>query len=186
VGTVLLATLALAGCGGDDGGTAAFGATTAAGGGATSSTVASGATSSTVAGGATTAKAGTTTVKAGATTGVGFCGDWFGAAAEVGAVSSATGNAKTDAAADLKNLENYFAALAKVAPADIKADFTTYADFWKKYAAALAKYNGDFTKLLTDPDGQKLFTELSSAKLETASSNISAWVEKNCGAAASK
>jgi hypothetical protein len=133
--------------------------------------------STTVAGSVPTTMAKSTTLPL--TNGDGFCGDWGKAAQAVAAVSKPSTGAATDASAGLKDIGTYFSAMAKVAPAEIKADFTRYATFYEKFATAMAPYAGDYTKAFTDPAMQKMITEMSSTDLMQASTHITTWVMAN-------
>ncbi len=74
-------------------------------------------------------------------------------------------------------------AFADKAPDDIKDDFQTLADVYSKIADAL---DGVDTSPGSTPDPAalaklaKLSTEIDTAKLAAASTNISTWTSQNC------
>jgi predicted small secreted protein len=82
---------------------------------------------------------------------------------------------------DIQKTAKFLQDFANQAPSDIRADFKAIADAYSKIADALKGV--DLTKQ-QDPQTlaklQKLATEIDQAKLTKASSNISAWVQKNC------
>lgn len=98
------------------------------------------------------------------------------------AMGAASGNT-----ADLESTQTYFDELAKNAPEEIRGDFATLAEAW----AIIVDVYGDLDlkpgetptadqiQKLSEK-GQELSEKLDDAKFEEASSNISAWAEKNC------
>ncbi|MDA0301939.1 MAG: hypothetical protein O2822_05375, partial [Chloroflexi bacterium] len=49
----------------------------------------------------------------------------------------------------------YLKALAESAPADIKPDFTTYAQWWTDFSGHMTRVNYDFSKVATDTELQR-------------------------------
>jgi hypothetical protein len=79
--------------------------------------------------------------------------------------------------------EQYFAEARENVPDEIADDFNALADYYEEFAALLAEYDNDFTKLATDPDAQERLSELEGdGDFEAASENLSAWFTENCDA----
>jgi hypothetical protein len=116
-----------------------------------------------------------------------FCNDAVKLASEMAdAVAPSTGQGSAgDLEASVKQAETFFKQLADKAPAEIKSDFKVYADAFAAYAKVMAKYDYDFTKLMSDPEAEKALEALNDPKLEQAGKNIEAWIDKNCAGAVS-
>jgi hypothetical protein len=78
---------------------------------------------------------------------------------------------------DIKDIQTAFDQYAEAAPADIKDDFQTLADFFGQVADALGGVKAGQT-----PSPQQLakLQSLDSKAATQASQNISAWVQENC------
>jgi hypothetical protein len=71
-------------------------------------------------------------------------------------------------------------AIVARAPTQLRGDFEAYAKFWADYTAAIAKANYDTLKAATDPEFHRALDSISDEKLQRASSNITAWMQRNC------
>lgn len=113
----------------------------------------------------------------------GFCADWFGLAAESGKFAAAQ-NASTGQPgalrASVQATTAYLKTLAESAPDDIRADFTTYAQWWTDFSGHMTRVDYDFAKVAGDPELQRAMQATSEPKFTQASARISAWVQKNC------
>jgi hypothetical protein len=79
--------------------------------------------------------------------------------------------------------EQYFAEARENVPDEIADDFNVLADYYEEFAALLAEFDNDFTKLATDPDAQQRLSDLEGdGDFEAASENLSAWFSENCDA----
>ncbi|CAB4891278.1 unannotated protein [freshwater metagenome] len=67
--------------------------------------------------------------------------------------------------------------LAATAPDNMQADFKTMAEGYAKLAKLYTKYNNDFTKLLTDPDAAKFFSD---PAFTAAADRVSKYMETQC------
>lgn len=113
----------------------------------------------------------------------GFCADWFGLAAESGkfaAAQNASAGRSDALRASVDATTAYLKALAESAPRDIKADFTTYAQWWTDFSAHMTRVDYDFSKVATDIELQRAMQATTEPEFTRASANISAWVQKNC------
>lgn len=110
------------------------------------------------------------------------CKEFQQAAANVGQAFAA---ATTGANADLEQSANAFDALASKAPEEVRADFQTINDAFQKLAEALKDVDLSATQA-PDPETlaklQKAMSEIDQAKVDAASTRISAWAQKNCKA----
>ena len=113
-------------------------------------------------------------------TGVKFCGDWAGLAAQTAKVQGQPTGSAAEIKTSFEATNAYMKALADQAPADIKGDFQVYAKFWSDYVSVMAKANYDFSKMATDPELQKAMQAMSDPKLQQATVNIQNWMQKNC------
>lgn len=78
------------------------------------------------------------------------------------------------------SLDGLPAALDKIAakaPAELQGDFKTMAKGYAALASLYKKYNNDFTKIATDPEATKLFSDSSFTE---ASTRVSAYMDKQC------
>lgn len=90
----------------------------------------------------------------------------------ISAAVSGAGNADSFA-----SLGDGFAALSAQVPDDLKDDVATMSEGLTKLGALYAKYNYDFTKILSDPEAQTLFADQS---FTAASTNVNTWLETEC------
>lgn len=106
------------------------------------------------------------------------CLNFAGAASKLGQALGTTGSS-----ASSEDLKKYFDGLASKAPGDIKAAFQTLADAVAKYVDGIKGLNlkpgetpsaADLAKL------QSAASSLSAAKVQAASTKISAWVKAGC------
>jgi hypothetical protein len=113
----------------------------------------------------------------------GFCADWFKLAAESARFSAAQNATPAQPEVLRSSVEattSYLKTLAGSAPADIKTDFTTYAQWWTDFSVQMTRVNYDFSKVASDPELQKQMQATTEPKFAQASAKISAWVSKNC------
>ncbi len=78
------------------------------------------------------------------------------------------------------SLDGLPAALDKIAakaPSELQGDFKTMAKGYAALAALYKKYNNDFTKIATDPEATKLFSDSSFTE---ASTRVSDYMDKQC------
>ena len=181
--SIIVPALLLAACGGGDGSVTAE--TTATDPSSSSPATTSATSGGPTVTGPTTSVAATPTVTAKPPADSGNAGDAFCAKGakvsdEVDAATSQLGTSPADMKLQYEALISLFAELTKVAPAAIKADFAVVTEGFTKFAATLAKYNYDFTKIIGDPDAMKSLEQLTSGQFAQASANIEAWVSKNC------
>ena len=81
---------------------------------------------------------------------------------------------------DTGSLDGLPAALDKIAakaPAELQPDFKTMSKGYATLAALYKKYNNDFTKIATDPEASKLFSDSSFTE---ASTRVSDYMDKQC------
>jgi len=64
-------------------------------------------------------------------------------------------------------------------PEELRDDMEVVAEGWNKLADIYAEHDYDFTKAATDPELQEFFSD---TKFTDASSNVSEWLESECGA----
>jgi hypothetical protein len=81
---------------------------------------------------------------------------------------------------DAEELQAYFEEARDQVPDEIKDDFDKVAEAMQAYGALLEEYEGDFTKLATDPDAQDVLSQFDSDEFTEASDNVSAWFDENC------
>jgi hypothetical protein len=102
-----------------------------------------------------------------------FClSEEFMAAAESAGMSSDS--------EDPEEIARFFEEMADEAPSEISDDFATFAEFFGEYLSILGQYDGDFSKLMEDPEAMAALENLSDPRFEEASANIEAWMEANC------
>ena len=109
-----------------------------------------------------------------------FCADWRQNQTKTQPIGA--GAASPPSAADMKaNFETtaaFLKALSEHAPAEVKSDFQVISTYWSDYSALMAKNNYDFMRSATDPELPKVMAR--SEEVGKASSNIDAWMKKNC------
>lgn len=165
----LISVVLLAGCGGDDGGTADTAATTTAS-----------AASTTVAPSRTTMAP--TTTAATSSTGE-FCTKGGPGVAEFSGMSGSNMPATpADMRKQFERLGPIFADLQKTAPAELKTDFEVIGKAFTGLSAVMAKYGYDITKMIVDPEAMKAVQALTDPAFTKATENIQAWLAKNCPA----
>lgn len=115
-------------------------------------------------------------------TSAGFCADWFRLAGESTKFAQAQGSTGQPGAlrSSVESTTVYLKTLADNAPAEIKADFTVYAEWWSEFSKQMARVNYDFTKVANDPAIQQAMSATSEPRFTQASANISAWVQQHC------
>jgi hypothetical protein len=91
--------------------------------------------------------------------------------------AASTGNG----AADVQKEAEAFKSFADNAPSEIKGDFEVVADALQKYATAMQGFTPGQTPSASElAKLSALSNQIDSQKLSQASSNIGAWVQKNC------
>jgi len=70
--------------------------------------------------------------------------------------------------------------LADALPPELHDDAEVVANAFHDIATVMAKYHGDMSQVLQDPDATAAFDELDSPEVTQASDNISAYLEKTC------
>ena len=65
-------------------------------------------------------------------------------------------------------------------PSDLKDDVETLQSAIVPFAQAVKAAGGDMTKAAQDPNVQKALQAMSSADVQTASTNITKWTEAGC------
>ena len=172
---VLLAALAVAGCGGSNKSASSNTTTTTT----TTSTTATNATTTT-SGQATTT---TTTAASGSTTPVfasGKCRDLAQSATKIGQDFSSS---VTSGTANLDTLAKEFQAFVGVVPSEIKGDVQTIANAFTAYAKALQGVHFTAGQVPSAADLQKMQAAVKSfdqQKVRTAEQHIQAWTKANC------
>jgi hypothetical protein len=102
-----------------------------------------------------------------------------GISADCTAYLTAIASAFTPSADGAAGVADSFDALEKQAPADLKDDVRVLRDGFAKLQKLYAKYNNDYSKIVTDPEAATLFSDKS---FTDASANVSAWLESECPA----
>jgi len=172
---VLLAALAVAGCGGSNKSASSNTTTTTT----TTSTTATN-TTTTTSGQATTT---TTTAASGSTTPVfasGKCRDLAQSATKIGQDFSSS---VTSGTANLDTLAKEFQAFVGVVPSEIKGDVQTIANAFTAYAKALQGVHFTAGQVPSAADLQKMQAAVKSfdqQKVRTAEQHIQAWTKANC------
>jgi hypothetical protein len=161
--------LAVAGCGGGGGSKGALATTTEATVPATTE-----ATTEAVTTEAATTES-TTTAQVG-----GFAAKDCRQLAEIGQKFSAAFSG-TASSQNLKAEASLLKEFAAKTPPEIRDDFEVLADYMQKVADAVGNFKpGQTPDAATIAKLQKLSTQIDQKKLSTASTNIGAWVQKNC------
>ena len=99
------------------------------------------------------------------------CQEFASAASKIGQDFS---EAVSGTNANIDKAAKEFDELTAKAPDEIKPDFQTIDDAFKKLAGAFNNGKPDVQKL------QKISSEINQTKLQQAAQNISAWAQKNC------
>ncbi len=81
------------------------------------------------------------------------------------------------AASSLDGLPTALDKIAAKAPAELQPYFKTMAKGYAALAALYKKYNNDFTKIATDPEASKLFSD---PGFTEASTRVSDYMDKQC------
>ena len=83
-------------------------------------------------------------------------------------------------ASDAEQATAMFAALVDAVPAELKDDAKTFSDAYSAYLNILLKYQGDPTKAMADPTVIAALSNLSSEEVQTASDNLSNYMNVSC------
>ncbi|MSQ29652.1 MAG: hypothetical protein EXR68_04095 [Dehalococcoidia bacterium] len=110
--------------------------------------------------------------------GAAFCGDWARASAQAQRVGGPPTGSPADLRSSLDTAVNVSNSLASQASADVRADLQLFAKGFTEFNAAMANF--DSTKMATGPELRKAAEAMSDPRMEAASKNIQAWMEKNC------
>lgn len=113
----------------------------------------------------------------------GFCADWSRLAAESSKFNTAQSSSaakRAELKASVDTTTGMLRALAETAPAEIRPDLATYAQWWEGFSTALARVSYDFTRVSSDAELQKAVQATTSDGMTEASARIAAWVEQNC------
>jgi hypothetical protein len=134
-----------------------------------------------------TTTAETTTTAAGTTTTAGGLGGIATSAncQALANLSTALSSALTGGNADIEKEVQILQEFADKAPAEIRADFQTFADAMKKIADVLKGVHlqaGQVPDAATLAKLQQLGTQIDEAKLAAAAEHIAAWAAQNCHA----
>jgi len=176
---VLLAALAVAGCGGSNKSASSNTTTTTT----TTSTTATNATTTTSGQATTSANTTTTTAASGSTTPVfasGKCRDLAQSATKIGQDFSSS---VTSGTANLDTLAKEFQAFVGVVPSEIKGDVQTIANAFTAYAKALQGVHFTAGQVPSAADLQKMQAAVKSfdqQKVRVAELHIQAWTKANC------
>jgi hypothetical protein len=81
---------------------------------------------------------------------------------------------------DPEDLARFFDQMADEVPDEISDDFATYAEFFGEYLSVIAEFDGDYSKMASDPDAMAALERLSDPKFEEAGRNIEEWMSANC------
>lgn len=90
---------------------------------------------------------------------------------------SAITSAFTPNAEGVAGLSDSFDKLESQVPDDLKDDVRVLADGFAELQKLYEKYNYDYTKIAADPAAATLFSD---GKFNEASTNITAWLDKEC------
>lgn len=113
----------------------------------------------------------------------GFCADWSRLAAESSKFNTAQSSSpakRAELKASVDTTTAMLRALSETAPAEIRPDLATYAQWWEGFSTALARVGYDFTRVSSDADLQKAVQATTGDRLTEASAGIGAWVEQHC------
>ena len=100
-----------------------------------------------------------------------------GLSQDCAAYISAITSAFTPNAEGVAGLSDAFDKLESQVPDDLKDDVKVLADGFAKLQKLYEKYNYDYTKIAADPAAATLFSD---GKFNEASTNITAWLDKEC------
>ena len=136
----------------------------------------SGTSGSTNAPGTTTASGGST----GATSPMGTVPSGGGSTADCLKFATAWATAVGSSVAGLETDPNVFDALVKTVPDSLKADAQVLAKAYSGYLQIIAKYKGDPTKAMTDPEAQKALQALGTPEVNAAQDKITKYFDDQC------
>ncbi|HVE95138.1 MAG TPA: hypothetical protein VNB24_09470 [Acidimicrobiales bacterium] len=75
-----------------------------------------------------------------------------------------------------------FAAAGKVAPAEVRTEYTVVASTMRRFPTLLGTVDGDYAKVLTDPKFAQAASVVKDAEFHRASQRLGSWFAENCEA----